>query len=208
MIVFIYRLLSRLTRFILLDIPLILTGMVVLLPYLPYQTRQIRNNPEVSYKLPFILRWFDCADLYQEFNRNPVTYLAVVLPQGWLYRWYWLTVRNPLNYFSYKYLAVKAEFPMIIKTCIVEPEKYVPAGLLLNIGDSTGALAGYRHVEYKFLDGTVAYEYLWVRRYKHNPKKCLRIRLGYKLGLPDELKRDQYQQDVLNFSPYSDYNGL
>jgi hypothetical protein len=132
-------------------------------------------------KLPALFRWFDNADIYDEFNRNPITYLSQVVPSGILGRYYWLAIRNPLNYFGYKVLGYKAS-----REIAGSP-----------IGDTGGKTPGFVHYEY---DGV--YEYYYIKKW--SATKCLRFRLGWKL---QGTKAGSWAQWVLVLQPYKAYWG-
>ena len=185
------------------SIPLQLVGAVLLLGYLPYQQNLILSNAgtgeELSYRLPVWLRWFDCADLYLEFGRTPVTYLFKVVPQGWWVRYCWLAWRNPINYFSYSYLAHKVVIRNINKAKTFEigdPE----------VGDSTNDHPGTFYVQIEDFDEKVIFEYYKI--IKWSATKCCRIRIGHKIGALKDLKDGQYIQDVLVFQLYRSYAGI
>jgi hypothetical protein len=211
MIKFIYRLLKTVSIFLFISLPLQVVGIVVLLPYLPFHYNYVKKNQPKSWKLPYLLRWFDSADLYAEFGRNPVTYLTKVVPVGWYTMYTWLTFRNPINYFSYAYLAVcpKDSIKTLNITIVAQSPLQGPYGQKIpNIGDSGNDVAGYQYVEYE-IDGGVYYEYYYVHAFTSSllAGKCLRFRMGWKLGLPHEVRINNYVQDVLNLQPLATYSG-
>lgn len=211
MIKFIYRLIKTLAIFLCISLPLQLVGIILLLPYIPYHYNYVSKNQPKSWKLPYLLRWFDSADLYEEFGRNPVTYLTKVLPLGWFKMYTWLTFRNPINYFSYAMLAVcpKETVKTLSLVIIAQAPLQGPYGQKTpNIGDSGNDIAGYQYVEYE-IDGGVYYEYYWVWQYQSKLLigKCFRLRVGFKLGLPHEVRVGQWVQDVFNVQPFATYSG-
>lgn len=180
-LVFCARFIVNLLTFFALELPLQLLGALLLLIYMPFAQSRIQ--------LPFMLRWFDCADLYSEFDRSPVTYLTTVLPNGWWTRYCWLAWRNPTNYFSYKYLSYKC----------TGKETYTILGNI-DVGDSTGDMAGFKYI----ILGDI-YEYSYI--YKWSSTTCFRFRMGYKIG-NTENKPNSYIQGVFVISPYKSYSGL
>lgn len=215
------RLTGRILRLILVDLPLGLIGLILVSTYLilnaykngTFSKTYTGVGATGSCVLPNCLKWFDCADLYSKFNRNPSTYLIKVLPEGTLYRIYWLCIRNPLNYFSYNYYAIIPKKSIITRKCIIWTQDYTPPGTVVSIGDSTNDMAGFQYVEYT-IDGGTYYEYYLCIRYPDvinnlfsGNRKCFRARLGWKLGLPEEVKYEQAIQDVLNINPFASYSG-
>jgi hypothetical protein len=175
MILFIFRLLLNLLLLIGIILPLEILGWIVLLPVVYiYRTR---------FKLPYFLRWFDNADVYDAFGRNSVTYTDIVLTKSCMYRYYWLAFRNPLNYFGYKILGFKSDIDI--------PESHV--------GDSVGKTEGWSYIELS--NGT--YEYYLI--HKWNSTHCLRFRMGWKL---QDTKKGDWVQWVLVLQPYRSYGGL
>ncbi len=179
MVKFILRLLKNVGLLVFILWPLELLGILILLPIIALNQRQLSSKGSI--KLPVCFRWFDNADIYEEFNRNSVTYLSKVVPEGVLYRYYWLAIRNPLNYFGYKVLGYKAT-----RAIAGSP-----------IGDDNGKTPGY--VVY---DVDNVYEYYYIKKW--SATKCLRFRLGWKL---QNTKAGEWAQWVLVLQPYKDYWG-
>jgi hypothetical protein len=193
------RLVKCIIILICVSIPLQLVGAVLLLGYLPYQQNLIKRKPNTPVQLPVLLRWFDCADLYLEFGRTPVTYLFKVVPQGWWVRYCWLAWRNPINYFSYAYLSRR----VILRN--IDKSKSFEEGDPL-VGDSTGDHPGFFHVSVEDFDGQVTYEYYYILKW--SATKCCRIRFGHKVGPLKDLKDGQYIQGVIVCQPYRSYGGI
>lgn len=140
-------------------------------------------------QLPRALRWFDCADFY---NGRDTTVIRRIAAEG---RWahiYYITIRNPLNYFSYKVLGLVYNNPIVKK---VEGNP--------NVGDTT--LPGLYFIEIE-QDGKTYYEYYWI--YKYSATTCFRFRMGWKIGSPDELVNGKPTQEVFVVSPYHSYSGV
>lgn len=205
---FIYRLLINLGKFLIISVPLQALGAIVLLIYLPIHFKRVRADISLSWKLPACLRWFDCGDLYSEIHRNPVTYLLTVLPQGWWATYCWLAWRNPLNYFNYKYLSYYIKPRYIIdskQTTTLYAQVSSLYGPQARVGDSQGEFPGYHYGEITLVDNTVLYEYYFV--WKWSDTRCFRLRLGYKLDDVTKIK-EEYVQDVINIQIFRSYGGV
>ncbi len=208
-----FRILRYLGFFLVVTLPLTVLGIICLAIYLPFCTKNPLNSIEA--KLPRLLRFFDCADLYAEFGRNPITYLTVVCPKGRYARFVWIALRNPLNYFSYKYLGVTPQSSIVCLTLSQTFSKSMPAGSKTTVGDSAQDAAGKFYVEY-LIDSKFYYEYYIVYKYPtyvdtylfRGTPTCLRFRLGHKLGAPGELQYGKTIQDVFVISPFKTYSGL
>lgn len=179
-LLFLYRLLKHLMILFLISLPLQAVSLVVV----PIILLKIKD----SIRFPYFFKWFDSADIW--FGRDTSTYESII-KEGFLKRWYWLSLRNPLNYFGYKVLG-----------------KQVLASYLPNvptlIGDSKGKTVGFMYQEMNLGD-TIGYEYYWI--YKWNETHCLRFRLGYKIGNPAENPFNSYIEQVFVFQPYKSYTG-
>lgn len=186
-LLFIYRFLNRLALFLLVSVPLQLAGMIILFPFTYiYQIGA----------LPIWLRWFDSADPYV--GRNTET-IELETKKGWMNRYYWLALRNPINYFSYKYLGFIWNSPEILN--VQGP---------MNVGDATDHVAGYKYIEIK-QNNKIYYEYVYIYVYKltaNSLQKCIRFRMGWKISDPYKNKNGELQQEVFVISPYHSYNGL
>ena len=181
MIKFLLRLIKNVSILLAIILPLEILGWIILAPIVYINQRLLIQNQSV--KLPKCFRWFDNADIYEEFGRNPITYYKDVVPKGWLYRYYWLAFRNPLNYFGYAVLGYKA-----LTDIPSQP-----------IGDSAGKTAGWFLTELE----TGQYEYYFI--HKWNDTHCFRFRLGHKL---QDTKKGEYCQWVMIFQPYRSYGGI
>jgi hypothetical protein len=183
MIKFTLRLFKHLLILLLVSIPLQIIGAIILLPvcYLVKSTR-----------LPYYLRWFDCADFY--IGRDTSTYENIIKTGAWN-RYTWLAWRNPTNYFEYVVLGVKVDYSLyLIETNDINGK----------VGDSTGDHAGYRYTEMALGD-KVIYEYSYIKKW--SDKTCLRFRMGYKIGSVKSNKLGSWIQQCLVLSPYKSYSG-
>lgn len=182
---FISRLIKHLTILILVCIPLEILGILILLPICWFS----RN----SIYLPKALRWFDNADLYV--GRDPKVYLEVC-QKGTLYRYYWLALRNPLNYFGYTRLGVclKTEIKALYETISTPP-----------VGDTTKA--GLYRCE-ALIDEKRYFEYYLIYKYPFWPTLCFRFRMGHKLKMIKDNKLGDYIQFVMVISPFHSYTGV
>lgn len=193
-----------LMKFFVISLPLQIIGLPIVGLIILCTPRAVSGNT----RLPFFARWFDCADLYPEFNRNPITYIAVVLPKGSFYRWYWLCLRNPINYFSYKYLGVLPGTSIKPTAFYQNTDVYVPPGIIVSIGDSTDDFSGVQYTEC-IINNKIYYEVYIVRKYtsKFLQGKCFRMRYGWKLGTPTEIHAGEYVQDCFNLQLFATYSG-
>lgn len=184
---FIKRLLKNLGILFGVLLPLQLVGIIVLLPTVFLNHRLVGSllptNARELLKLPAFLKWFDSADLYEEFGRDPETYVEKVAPLGWWERYKWLALRNPLNYFGYKVLGYRAKTD-------------IPGS---PVGDNTGKEPGLSVIE---LDDGV-YEYYLIYRYAD--KLCFRFRMGHKL---QDTKQGELAQWVFVVQPFKTYDGV
>lgn len=193
---FFIRLIINLFKLLVISIPLEILGIMILLIYLPL-------NPNVK-KLPNWLKWFDGADQY--FGRSTETY-NFIMSSSWWDKYIWLAWRNPCNYFGYKYLGFDlgeeynlTEFVKIVNS------SYNPY-INKDIGDGEGCIPGFIYQEIS-ANGKTYYEYYWIKAFKfRNEIKCIRFRMGYKLGQDIPLQSGRIQE-VTIFSPFHSYNGL
>ncbi len=181
MLKFLFRLLKHSLILLCVLLPLEVVGWLVLLPVIYFNQHRLIYGGSI--KLPKLFRWFDNADIYEEFGRNPITYFKDVVPSGVWYRYYWLAFRNPLNYFGYKVLGWKADIN-------------IPGSA---VGDSSGDHAGI----FRITHIPPVYEYYLI--HKWSATKCLRFRLGWKL---QNTKCGEWCQWVLVFQPYRSYGGI
>jgi hypothetical protein len=176
MLKFLLRLIKHISILLFVLLPLEVFGWIVVLPVCFLSRKS---------SLPRVFRWFDNADIYPEFNRNPITYLKDVIPKGVLYRYYWLALRNPLNYFGYKILGWKSDRDIVASI----------------IGDSANKRPGYDYIEVN--DKGSHYEYYYI--HKWNSTHCFRFRMGWKL---QDTKVGDWVQWVLVIQPYKSYSGI
>ncbi len=176
-LLFVYRLSINTLSFLLIQIPLQIIGILILYPVCRVYSIGA---------FPFALRWFDSADPYV--NRD-TSQIQQVNQQTTLQKYYWVAIRNPINYFAYRYLGFV--FP--------QNTKYILYGNL-DVGDSTGDEPGYRYLE----TDQGYYEYLYVKRLGET--KCFYFRMGWKVG---DLKNKpfSYCQQVFTIS-YRSYSGV
>lgn len=161
--------------------------------------------PMSQIKLPSLFRWYDCSDMYN--GRDYSTY-AAVCREGYWARYTWLAWRNPCNYFGYFHLSFIFNSNGVYEVC--NPAEF-------DVGNTTGARAGFRYIEYKQAElpsgafykleekEKTYYEYCWI--YKWSSKKCLRYRMGWKIG-NNTNPVGSYCQWVCVLQPYIDYSGV
>ncbi len=181
--IFACRFIKHLLCFVFVILPLQVFGAFILLLYLPVHLKLVKAGIKKSIKLPYLLRWYDNADLYVD--RNSSTYLAV-FGSGYWNLYCWLAWRNPLNYFGYTILGI-----------------IVPINLYnSNIGDGIGQEPGFIQTEV-VINEKVYYEYYFIK--KLDTTHCIRIRIGYKLN---GKRKGDIAQWVFVISPYHSYNGI
>lgn len=141
--------------------------------------------PRNATKLPYFLRWFDSWDV--GLSGNGDYYASQKDPTGWWARFNWLALRNPINYFNYKYLAVDDHLHEITRSG--HDNKTV-----LTDG-------GYSYVEMaECVTGKVYYEYILEYKYHLFGKPVsFRFRLGWKFA---GRSHDGKYQWVLQFHPF------
>src|ERR1043165_4732976 len=117
-------------------LPLQLLGAIILLFYIPIHVYLIKTSLRRRIELPYVLRWFDNADLYV--GRDTSTYLKVFGTGVWgLY--VWLAWRNPLNYFGYKVLG-----QIIPHNVLISQRLYIDGDPLRDkVGDATDCRQGF-----------------------------------------------------------------
>ncbi len=167
-------------------LPLELLGIIILFPIL-----LVYRNSE---SLPGPLRWFDNYDIHSK-ERDRSVYEGIVRTGqqslgGLIYRYYWLALRNPLNYFGYTVLGFK---------CRMLPWESIKSDL--NIGDASGQSPGFLYLEYE-QDNKIYFEYYYIKKWSDT--KCLRVRIGHKLK---NTRNDDFVQWVFVISPYHSYSG-
>lgn len=183
MIIFLIRLIKHLSILLLISLPLELLGAIILLPVIIYCQRKGQE------KLPGVLKWFDCFDLYS--NRDTSTYLSIVA-QGAFKRYLWLAFRNPCNYFGYKVLGIDCEGYL--------KQESLNGDILVGDTRKDGLM-----VQEVVIDSKVYYEYYLI--YKWNHTKCLRFRMGWKIGDLYSNRFGSLIEQVFVLQPYKDYSG-
>lgn len=179
---FLLRLLKHITVFLLVCVPLQLLGIILILPVVYFSK---------DYQLPYLFRWFDCADFYV--NRDTSTYIALVDSGSKWNRYTWLAFRNPINYFDYQYLGYKWTGQEVYTTY---------SSIEDTIGD--GSFGGIRHIE---VDSGI-YEYYYIKPYRIlNLSLCIRFRIGWKIKNMDN-PTGKYSQWCLTFNPFQPYTGI
>ena len=186
------RFIYHVALFLLVSLPLMLIGAIVLIPFIA-----------LGYKigsLPIVVRWFDSVDPYV--GRDTTVITRVNNGQFWdqysplqlkLNRYMWLAFRNPINYFTYKYLGFVWGRPEIV----VKGDSQV--------GDSAGKHEGLCYTEVR-QDNKTYYEYYYIKKITNS--SCIRFRFGYKIGDITKNKPGDIQQEVLVFQIFKSYTGV
>src|SRR5271165_4162626 len=188
---FILRLIRNLFVLLCVAIPMEILGWFIL-PWV------LLFVPNTQYKLPALFRWWDNADIY--IGRDLSTYEAVCA-QGYWARLAWLAWRNPANYFGYTVLSF--QFNARGEYLVCNPKQF-------DVGNTTGAHAGYRYMLYEQKSPTGGedeyyYEYCWI--HKWSSTKCLRIRIGWKIE-NNFNPVGSYCQWCCVIQPFIDYSGV
>lgn len=201
MLKFALRLLKHVVKFLVIEVPLQLIGAIVLLVYLPIHLKLVTNDPSKSIRLPYILRIYDNADMYV--GRDYSTYRKV-FGSGYWNLYCWLAWRNPLNYYSYVWDGVTPEKEAKLTYTEIVFFKNRTDNKRNEIGDND--CPGRELIEWR-LDGKTYYEYYAIYPYTiFGYKKCLRFRLGYKLGF--NMAVGKPTQSVFVISPFHTYLGV
>lgn len=177
-------------------------GMVVLFIVLPF-------IPPGASKLPSFLRWFDNADGdgLDGDGAHQVRLEETMFGTTFLKRYWWLAVRNPINYFQHHILGVKG-LKMLDTQKTLKPLDAPAVPSWIQVGDYScgGVVKSAMIVRNKIIGHFVADEYYIVQPYKLFGKKlCLRIRIGHKLT-------GNYKSNMkpwtFNFHPFKTYRGV
>lgn len=155
-----------------------------------YQTKFLLKNEEVEPRhLGMIL------DIYEEQGNKIDTKWNI-----FKMRFMWLAIRNPANYFQNRVLGVKSEeITSIVRyynntkynKIDVENLKSINLNSIPEVSDWYNE--GIRHVEVKLEDDSTIFEYYIVKKI-FNTSKCIRIRLGHKIGHTPLKKDKEYIQ--------------
>lgn len=142
-------------------------------------------------QLPFLLRWFDSADLY--FGRDPSKLIGIYSSGLWN-TYCDLAWRNPVNYFTYKILG----FYYDAKKDQVNQKQYGNP----DVGDNSQA-----GIYYEETNGY--YQYIWVHKYSLLSNHCFYLRFGYKIDSLNSASVDKSQQteECFTISPIKPYTG-
>jgi hypothetical protein len=194
---------------IFLKLPLQLLGYVLLAIYLPFtlRDRRVINCPDQ--RLPKVLRWFDNADdRDQKYGLNGDLAHQKRHKSLFIRRYTWLATRNPVNYFQRKIIGSPS--PWILGYHIENHPKYkspvANSKQATQVGDYVGQSEGWRSVEAYNYGYKLLWEYYVVKHYGNG--KCLRMRLGYKLGHDPLEQKSGSVQWVFSISPWKTYRGI
>ena len=171
---------------LLVKLPLQILG----LPILAIALLFVPRDKEV---LPKFLRWFDNYELHLRDDGDDGLsgphYIRSKWkdPTGWLARFNWLALRNPVNYFQYKVLGFKTEGDWAAK--VENP----------NVGTHSYNVRGVRKTELTNGDGKKYWEYYAVIPLLKSWH--FRARLGYKIGDITDLHDDEWVQWVFSVTP-------
>jgi hypothetical protein len=203
---FTLKILKHLLTLLLVKLPLQLIAIPIVAIELLFHLKDKRtiNCPDQR----LLLEWFDVGDEldrkyglngdlgYQQSRKNPTTTFGI-----YKMRLTWLAFRNPINYFQHNILGehVSNLGDITLKSNYINDLK--EENELLEVSD--WHYAGAR----KVLLSTGHWEYYIVYKYPFKQDKCLRIRLGYKLGHRPLQHLRLTVQWVFVFQPWKDYIG-
>ncbi len=191
------RFIFRLSQWLLICLPLMVLGTAVLAIVLPF-------IPASAETLPKALAWFDNYSgralgypAGDGLSGDP-TYRAKRFLEGhtnqlWE-RYYWLALRNPINYFDYTILGHTYGEAVGITALILEGS--------MSVSDAPPVTPGFKYLE---LDdnGTTLYEYYYVSKaytlFGH--KYEFKVRFGHKIGNIHEATPGQTTQWVFDINP-------
>jgi hypothetical protein len=139
-------------------------------------------------KLPTCLRWFDNADLY---TGRDISVYKQVQETGLIYQYYWLALRNPLNYFGY----------FVLGYAVTQDLFDFNSNNNFEVGDSQGKHAGFLYTELESI-----YEYYYI--FKYSSTHCFRFRMGHKIGRPDSNYKGSRIQYVFAVQPWKSFSGI
>lgn len=208
--------------FFFIKVPLQLSGIPILAITLLFYINDERWDGDelIDQRLPKFLRWFDVGDeIDKKYGLNgDLGYKVLffggfrVVEKPWdIYRlrFTWLALRNPINYFQHNVLGIKSNTLVASGT-----ETDIPYGILdhrdasPNVGDYPGQTFGTRHTTAILNNGRIIREYYKIWLWPFNSDKCIRIRIGYKLGDdPLNQPRDTIQWCFV-IQPWKTYLGM
>ena len=198
-----YRIPLHLLKWLLIKIPMQLLGMIILAPLLLF-------IPRDKEYLPRMFKWFDNADYYRKpkgslidgLSGDPEHRNQYKDPTGWWARYYWLAIRNPINYFQYYKLGVAYELGNV--TDIQHSGNRYTSDWIRNKTFKNNGL----FIAEVTIKNKVYWELYWV--FNWNDSQCLRLRLGWKINQVPEMSilsqvtANRHFQFTFNFHPYKE----
>ena len=179
--------LRHILTLLLIKLPLQLLGLPILAVVLLFV-------PKDKETLPSAFRWWDNYELHlrddgddglsgPDYHRSKWKN-----PEGWIARFSWLALRNPINYFQYRHLGFQTKKGW---TATVENP---------NVGTQSYRDAGIRKIKLINGDGKEYWE--WYAVIKLFGNVHFRARLGYKIGDTTDLADDEWVQWVFSVTPF------
>jgi len=203
----IYRIIKQLLTLLIINIPLQLLGIPIVAIELLFHLHDKRLNNCLDQRL--LLKWFDNGDekdliygLNGDLGYQHTNNITVKSTKWEIYkaRFIWLAIRNPLNYYKYRVIGVRTS-----KLGRITYQKNYIQGIgnnpLLEVSD--WHYAGVRIID---LDKG-GWEVYIVYKYPFKQDRCLRIRMGYKLGHNRRDTTRLYTQWVCAIQPWKSYIG-
>lgn len=200
--IWVFRIIKQTIIWFFVCVPLMLIGMLLLPFVLPF-------IPKEQEFLPTWCKWFDNYSGAKEDGLSgdmPYRKARKAAGHTWLFweRYYWLALRNPINYFSYSKLGHIIQWnPTILKW-----NQKLKGKTAVGVGD-IGPHLGQGLLLAELLDSKgLVWEVYWIKAYNlFGFKRCIRFRAGHKMGLSHWLHPAKHLQWVLTINPFQKYTG-
>ena len=171
---------KHLLVFVFVVLPLILIGIPVLAIVLLFVKRD-------AVRLPSAFKWWDNHDSYGKPEKNPPDGLSGnPTKNDWWSRFYWLALRNPLNYFQYRKLGFQHPIPVA--------HQYYNNGIAYPDGVVQDL---FMHKRYK-INGKDYFEIFYIKTF--GSSRYLRLRIGWKIEQFNYMSPDR--QWVFSLTPF------
>lgn len=198
-------------KFLVLIVPLQLASYVIVAITLLFYLKDKRVGSNLrDQRLPKFLTWLDNGDEWDRDNglngdlNFQSNYKLDSIWSIYLMRYTWLAVRNPLNTFKRRVLGIK-------RTDIIELLDVSNKPVTGNIDDEVGdwTYSGTRYMRIRNQEGIEVREYygVWLLPKFLGDNKCIRIRIGHKIGHNPISSNKPFISFVLVIQPYKKFKG-